>query len=92
MKTIVRLLALTTVAGTAAFLDTAVATPLFPLFDRGGIAEGCVVAHTCRPLNVDVPVYLWLIADNQTQGTDGPRAAQREIKDASLGLDEKTMA
>ena len=89
MKTFVRLLALTAVGATAAFLDTAAA---LPVFNRGAIAEGCVFAHSCRPLNVDVPVYLWLIADNQTKGTDGPRAAQREIKDASLGLDEKTMA
>ena len=54
--------------------------------------EGCVVGNICRPLNVDVPVYLWLIADTQTQGTGEPRAGQREINDASLGLDRKTIA
>jgi hypothetical protein len=89
MKTFSRLLAFTAVCGTAAVFDTAAAVPLF----NGGVSapQGCMVANTCRALNVDVPVYLWLIADNQTQGT-GEHEGQREIKDASLGLDQKTIA
>ena len=84
-----RLLAFTAVCGTAAFFDTAAAAPLF---NRGVSTQGCMVANTCRALNVDVPVYLWLIADHQTQGTGEHREGQRKIRDASLGLDRNTIA
>ena len=85
-----RLLAFTALCGTTAFFDTAAAAPLF---NRGvSTQQSCMLANTCRALNVDVPVYLWLIADNQTQGTGEHREEEREIKDASLGLDQKTVA
>jgi len=85
-----RLLAFTAVCGTAAFFDTAAAAPLF---NRGvSTQQGCMVANTCRALNVDVPVYLWLIADHQTQGTGEHREGQLKIRDASLGLDRNTIA
>ena len=57
--------------------------------------ERCnAVAHGCRPLNVDVPAYLWLIGDKQSRMADDASRAepQQEIKDASLGLKTKTVA
>jgi hypothetical protein len=56
-------------------------------------AEGCVIGNACRPLNVDVPVYLWLVGGQQTQGVaNQPDAAPRPIRDASLGLAPKAFA
>ena len=54
--------------------------------------QGCVIGTACRPLNVDVPVYLWLVGGKQAQGAVQPQDAPRPIRDASLGLQAKTQA
>jgi hypothetical protein len=76
-------------AGTAVLSDAGAA----PLLGPGtSPQERGVIANSSRPLNVDIPAFLWLIADNQSKRAYEPRQPQREIKDASLGLESKMMA
>jgi hypothetical protein len=73
---------LTLAAATAMLSDTAAAQVLNANLRA---PAGCVIGNECRPLNVDVPVYVWLIGGNQQQPVAHP-APRQQIKDTSLDL------